>query len=431
MQDNWQEFDRQMKSVLHDAREKAPRRVWRAVSARLDSAAPAVAWWRWAVPAFVAAAIVAGLFLAGTFEKAVQEPGDISILADNVNPGATTVPAEGRELEGEALSTADLLAAESEAASFIRQSAGYKSSPSIPAHGSGDTGEMPAENLAESIANGSVSVLLADAEVAREATDERNAEDALNAETSGRPEDKTSDAEDNSGIAAQWARIEREEHMRGAGDIRLRGMYAQGSVGGNDSNITYGGNGISRMAPGSGSVNAGISESGPSTYGVPFTAGLGVRVGVNDKLSFGTGLDYSLLTRTFNGSYNGNSADKYEGAISHSLQYIGIPLNAYYNVLNTRDGLMQVYAWGGAEAEYCLSNRYRLLGLNSTLIKDTAGGFQFSAALGMGLEFKLADKLGLYLDPSVRYYFHGGQPKSVRTDKPLMFNFNAGLRFDF
>ena len=49
----------------------------------------------------------------------------------------------------------------------------------------------------------------------------------------------------------------------------------------------------------------------------------------------------------------------------------------------------------------------------------------------MGLEFKLSDKLGLYIDPAVRYYFHSpGQPKSVRTDKPFMFNFDAGLRFN-
>lgn len=414
-----------MKSVLYDAEEKAPRRVWRAVSARLGSAAAAAAWWRWAVPAFVAAAIVAGLFLAGTFEKAVPGPGDIGILADNVNSGAELVPEAGTEPAAGELSTAELLSVESEAAALMSPSARYSSAPSVPVHDGGKSVGTTGESLTESVANGSVSKLLADAESSREAEDSRNAEDTRKAE------EKTTDAEDNSDIAAQWARIEMEEHKRGAGDVRLRGMYAQGSLGGNDSNITYGGNGISRMAPGSGSVNAGISESGPSTYGVPFTAGLGVRVGVSDKLSFGTGIDYSLLTRTFNGSYNGNSADKYEGAISHSLQYIGIPVNAYYNVLKTRDDLMQVYAWGGAEAEYCLSNRYRLMGLNSTVIKDAAGGFQFSAALGMGLEFKLADKLGLYLDPSVRYYFHGNQPKSVRTDKPLMFNFNAGLRFDF
>ena len=65
-----------------------------------------------------------------------------------------------------------------------------------------------------------------------------------------------------------------------------------------------------------------------------------------------------------------------------------------------------------------------------TTVKDAAGALQFSAALGIGVEIPLSGKLSLYLDPAVRYYFHGNQPKSLRTDKPFMFNFDAGLRFN-
>ena len=54
---------------------------------------------------------------------------------------------------------------------------------------------------------------------------------------------------------------------------------------------------------------------------------------------------------------------------------------------------------------------------------------QFSVGAGVGVEFRLSGKLGLYLDPGVRYYFPNSQPKSIRTDKPFMFNFDAGLRF--
>ena len=52
-----------------------------------------------------------------------------------------------------------------------------------------------------------------------------------------------------------------------------------------------------------------------------------------------------------------------------------------------------------------------------------------SCGAGVGVEFRLSGKLGLYLDPGVRYYFPNSQPKSIRTDKPFMFNFDAGLRF--
>ena len=119
------------------------------------------------------------------------------------------------------------------------------------------------------------------------------------------------------------------------------------------------------------------------------------------------------------------------GSIAHAVHYVGLPVNAYYDLLSTKDGLMNMYAWGGGSAEVCVSNSYRLLeSAGSSVVRDKAGSMQFSAALGLGFEFRLAGNLALYVDPSVRYYFHGNQPKSVRTDKPLMFTMDAGLRFN-
>lgn len=401
MQDNWQEFDRQMKSVLQDASEKAPGRVWRAVSARLDSAAPAALWWRWAVPALVAAAIVAGVFVLGTRERTINGPGNVDILAESQDPGIQAGISE------EALAFAEEMPTE------------MQEPVSIPSVRPRRTSVRSAVETPET-------------EPVMESAPEEPAVQVQETEPQSPSADssKRSEVKDNADIAAQWARIEQEERERRKIKLEVGGLYAQGSVGGNDSNLKYGGNGISRMAPGTGSENVGISESSSSTYGVPFTIGLGVRLKATDKLSFGTGLDYSLLTRTFNGTYSSAQAGRYEGGILHSVHYIGIPVNAYYNLFGTRDGLMNVYAWGGAEAEYCIANSYMLLASGS-VIPDTAGGFQFSAGLGMGMEFKLSDSIGLYLDPSVRYYFHGNQPKSIRTDKPFMFNFDAGLRFNF
>ena len=400
MQDNWQEFDRQIQSVLQDAGEKAPRRVWRAVSARLDSAASAALWWKWAVPAFVAAALVAGLFLTGTLGTTGSKDGQVDKLAQT-----EVVPSE------ESAGLGEIASSGAETAELVQL-------PATPVIRMGRAGA-----LGKRISSPEDTDVVMEPQ-AEEASDITPDDSTAGAAT-------TEAIKDESDIATQWARIEQEENEHRREGIKLRGMYAQGSVGGNDSNLSYGGNGISRMAPGPGSENAGISESGQSTYGVPFTMGLGVRFRLTDKLSLGTGLDYSLLTRSFNGSYSGSAASAYDGRIMHSLSYIGVPVNAYYDLFQTRDELIRIYAWGGGEAEYCISNRYRLMNTANTVIADKAGGFQFSAAAGLGLEFKLSDVLGLYADPSVRYYFHGDQPKSVRTDKPFMFNFDAGLRFNF
>lgn len=395
MQDNWQEFDRQIQSVLQDAGEKVPRRVWRAVSGRLDSAASAALWWRWAVPAFVAAALVAGLFLSGTFGTTGSKSGNVDILA------------EADIVSSEAIPSDEIIVVDPEESVVVpgphkvRKLTARQITGTEP-----DVLPEPAEEVSEVPAN---------------VPDEPAA---------AKPKDAAADTYDAE-AAAQWALIENDENRHRIEGIKLRNLYAQGSVGGNDSNVSYGGNGISHMAPGAGSDDAGISENSQSTYGVPFTIGLGARFGITDRLSVGTGIDYSLLTRTFKGSYTGSAASKFDGHIVHNVHYLGVPLNVYYDLLQTRDDLMKVYAWGGAEAEYCISNSYTLFTRPNTVIPDKAGGFQFSTALGLGLEFKLNDFLGLYADPSVRYYFHGNQPKSLRTDKPLMFSFDAGLRFNF
>ena len=398
MQDNWQDFDRHIRSVMQDPEEKAPRRVWRAVSSRLDSVAAAAAWWRWAVPAFAAAALVAGLFFSGIFDRRADAPGDIQILADAGQQSGMSVDALAQaEVLPEIIP--ELPAPASRRVQKAPAVSGTISRTDLPA----EDAEVP--SVAESTEPQDITPSGKD-EVSQEVKNDKEAED----------------------IAAQWARISNEGQHRTSG-LKIGSLYAQGGVGGNDSNISYGGNGISRMAPGAGSADAGISETSASTYGVPFTIGLGVSFPVSEKLSIGTGLGYSLLTRSFTGSYTGGG-ETYNGSIFHNVSYVGVPVNAYYKLIGTRDGLMDVYAWGGGSAEICVANNYRLVNAQSRLINDKAGAFQFSAALGVGIQFKVSDKLGIYLDPAVRYYFHGNQPKSVRTDKPFMFNFDAGLRFN-
>lgn len=405
MQDNWQEFDRHFKSVMQDAEEKAPRRVWRAVSSRLDSAAAAAAWWKWAVPAFAAAALVAGLFFSGIFDRRVEAPGDIQILADSgLQSGLTdSALAEAAPEISESIPevSAEPVQAPAREVRRVRRAPSAPAAPQAVGPAVPDSPETP--EAQEIIPSGQDDP----------SKDVKNVKDDKDAE----------------GTAAQWAKIASEDQHVRTSKIKVGSLYAQGGVGGNDSNISYGGNGISRMAPGAGSADAGISEAGASTYGVPFTIGLGVNFPLSGKLSLGTGLNYSLLSRSFSGSYTGGG-DTYNGSIFHDVSYVGVPVNVYYKLLGTRDGLMDIYAWGGGSAEICVANSYRLMSTPSKVITDKAGAFQFSTALGVGIQFKVSDKLGIYLDPAVRYYFHGNQPKSVRTDKPFMFNFDAGLRFN-
>ena len=175
------------------------------------------------------------------------------------------------------------------------------------------------------------------------------------------------------------------------------------------------------MAPGQ---ESGFSELSSSTYGVPFTLGLGARIQLLPRFSVGTGLDYSLLTRSFTGSFEGES-----GSISHTLQYLGIPVNFFYDIVSS--DRIKFYVYAGGEAEYCISNKYRLFANPDIIREYPVNRLQYSVGGGLGVEFRLSRRIGIYLDPGLNYYFPCNQPKSIRTDKPLLLNFDAGLRFNF
>ena len=87
---------------------------------------------------------------------------------------------------------------------------------------------------------------------------------------------------------------------------------------------------------------------------------------------------------------------------------------------------------GGGTVEKGLSNRYTIHDKSSDIhFKGEFDGLQFSAGLGMGVELKLVGGLGIYVDPSLRYYFDCSQPTSIRTEEPLMMTMDIGFRFNF
>jgi hypothetical protein len=79
--------------------------------------------------------------------------------------------------------------------------------------------------------------------------------------------------------------------------------------------------------------------------------------------------------------------------------------------------------------ERCLSDQYLIHSADNFLWTKASQGVQFSAAVGLGIEFALTPHVGIYVDPSIRYWFDCGQSKSIRTQQPLMAGMEAGIRF--
>lgn len=171
-----------------------------------------------------------------------------------------------------------------------------------------------------------------------------------------------------------------------------------------------------------------VVEDQAKSYGIPLSFGAGVKIAFTPRWALSAGINYTLLTRTLSGTYyDRDGSPNYDNSISNRQNYIGIPVNVYCNILS--GDFVDFYAWAGGTVEKCVSDNY-LVDVQNRELNWSKGskGVQLSAGLGIGVEFILARRLGLYIDPSVRYYFESRQPKSIRTVQPLMFSFEAGLR---
>lgn len=179
-------------------------------------------------------------------------------------------------------------------------------------------------------------------------------------------------------------------------------------------------------------IKTGITEkSSNSIYGLPISFGVGVKIGIAPRWSVGTGVNYTLLTRKFFGTYTlvkENSTEQTSSDIRNTQQYIGIPVNVFYNIMDRQN--INFYAYAGGAIEKGISDKYRLLETPITHTEKIEG-LQFSANVGIGVEFLFGKHLGLYIDPRLSYYFKNSQPKSIRTDQPLIMEFEMGLRWRF
>ena len=404
MQDTeFEKFDLEMRSMLADAEVKPSRRVWKGVSARLDADVAPVAnpwgWMKWAGVslAAVAVAVACVVFFSGT---------RTSIPTKIFNQSQADMLAQTGETAG---APTDVAAPAADPASEVGSPAPQAASrPAVrPARPQAlDSRPVPAQEVS------------GEQPVPETAAQPAEQPQQATASEPGRQSTRQAKTRVVEPVTDPFAAI---EPARKGFKPRLA-LYAQGSVGTNDASGRPALPGA-YMAPGAQDEFSEVLGSS-STYGVPFTLGLGVRIYVAPSLSIGTGIDYSLLTRTFTGGYQGTP-----GTVSHTIQYIGIPVRLYYDIL-TSDRI-KFYAYGGGEAEFCIGNKYRLFGSPDIVRDYKVNSPLFSVGAGLGVEFRLGRTVGLYLDPGVNYYFPGNQPRSIRTDKPLMLNFDAGLRFNF
>lgn len=432
-------FDLQIRSMLEDAEEKVPDRVWEAISSRLDKADAAqrrrkvLPWLRYTGLVSAAAAIALGIFFSvNTADRAtspLQKSSQAveSAIADNI-----TSPAD-EEITGQETLTTDIPQQESapaqkpsSIADDIRVSSVAEVAPDMDGRVSSAAeitpdkdGDAAAEQPAAPEGEPAIPQDTQDENRAGSISrqiEEAAAKDAL--AQNEEPWDKTDFMEE-----------EQSPKKRISTSLTISGNAAGNSASGNSRS---GGRPImSVMRPDRNSQNAIAEDKNSCTYGIPLSFGLGTKIIFTDRWSLGIGINYSLLNRTFSGTYTkynakGDPEPVHYSKIRNSQSYIGIPVNVYFSIVRNRT--VDFYAYAGGTAEKCVFNGYRM-GNTEATYKEKVAGFQFSANAGIGVEFIIADMLGIYVDPSVRYYFPDSrQPKSIRTVQPLSLGFEVGFR---
>lgn len=413
--DNYTDFDLELKRMLLDAEEEAPSRVWDAVSGELDRRARrkvvALRWRRAAVGMAAAAAVLSGIFVFLGREQAAEpditaEAAQEKFEAPQPETAVPTIEEQIAASAGTALADVPGPASASPAHSVTVPSAVAPSQALMVPETPAEAVEAAAENAPEPAAQptaGTVSQPKAPAEDTRPAV-------------TGTPEDPFA-----------WPEEEQEKSSSRTPSFTLAGNAMTNDFSGTD---------IRQMRIPAAGIKArtGVEDKGSSTFGIPVTFGIGVRFDLSERLAVGTGINWSRLTRTFNGTYtevNGSNdiVRSVNSEIVNDLHYIGVPLNLYFNIFDSRS--LRFYAWGGGSAEKGITNRFRIQSdAGDIFYRESVDGLQWSAAAGLGLEFLLGQHLGLYLDPSARYYFDCGQPASIRTKRPFMMNYEVGVRFN-
>lgn len=157
--------------------------------------------------------------------------------------------------------------------------------------------------------------------------------------------------------------------------------------------------------------------------GMPIRVGLAVWYPLGEKWRVGSGIVYTHLTRKTTKFYRSGNILKNEKA-----NYLGIPIEVSRILWNRKHWVL--YANAGAMIELNLKSSLREeTNLELLQVKDNRDKRpQFSVLAGLGLQYNVGDRVGLYLEPGASYYFKNGADDNIYISHPLRFDINLGLR---
>lgn len=154
-------------------------------------------------------------------------------------------------------------------------------------------------------------------------------------------------------------------------------------------------------------------------HDMPISIGFTASYSVTPRIALTSGLVYTLATSSFQ---HGASMPKE----TQTLHYVGIPLNLSYTVWG--NSWLRTYIMAGAQADMNVKATLKADGHKSNIDNDRA---QFSVTGGAGVQLNVAQQLGVYVEPGVRYYFDNGSAvQTIFKEHPTNFSLQVGLRWN-
>ena len=157
-----------------------------------------------------------------------------------------------------------------------------------------------------------------------------------------------------------------------------------------------------------------VSKSTTDHYrhDLPVSFGLTARMELIPRLGVESGLEYTYL----------HSIVLSEAVrMDQRLHFVGIPVRVDTR-LWSRNGI-DLYAGLGAKAEKCIS-------ATMGKVECEEPRLQWSTEAFAGVQYRIAPRAHLYLQPQISYSLTKTDLVTYRTETPMMFTLNAGLRFD-
>lgn len=446
-----QDWTDTLKQKMAGYEERPSDELWAALSEKAglqESRRKVIPVWFWGLSA--AAALMAGIFVVTKVnDKSVNALGDITadvavsetVDAEVPEPVERTLAEDLVEMKSEeAMSLADVAVGRKQKAAKV----GIKQMVKARKAESALIAEaVPVESSVSAVSEDVTSVNTEEyaAEVPSENHDAREAATV------------ESDTVEQSEPAMSWDEYLKETPSEKARARRSggfsAGIVAGGAVGGNTS-----GSKPTAMVMGANPLAAGVTKTDwidkdskasaivynqpevqeEYSHKIPVKVGLTARYNITGRLGVETGLTYSILSSSVK---TGNSeTGKNWSTGSHTLHYLGIPLNISFNILNSR--YVNIYVTGGGMMEKSISgsiktDEYVDGKFDRTLTTNISPkGLQWSVNAAAGIQANILPQLGFFVEPGVSHHFkNSSRVRSIYTDKPTDFSLGFGLRYSF